>query len=289
MTAKERAVTDEQIGQFTRKMMEFLHRLTKGVVPFGPTMVGLQFLVEGKKITPLKDPLAEYRAIDDLIIIGPWEIENVFLGLNGENSLGLKPCWCPYIPVPKSVEEIRNRVELAKKWGTTATLFLDFPEVDGQPTSLVNQFKWFSEKKYRDDLDSGIVRKLMCIDQSTEKVLRKKHPWIFEPSVKKLVWKIKYGVSPDWSRELIWEEQKKVTHEHCLTVSTATSHLLYSNIMAGAGYWWREHMCERTSTFENKRPLFTASYEDDRIIHLYCTWAPEIVDPKLGVAVEEVL
>lgn len=48
MTAK--AVTDEQLGGFARKMRELQERLEKGVVPFDDTMRGIQSLIEGQKL-----------------------------------------------------------------------------------------------------------------------------------------------------------------------------------------------------------------------------------------------
>jgi len=46
----ERAVTDEQIGQFARRVHELQTRLTKGVAGFQPVMDGLQLLIEGKVV-----------------------------------------------------------------------------------------------------------------------------------------------------------------------------------------------------------------------------------------------
>jgi len=50
MTTKQRAVTDEQIGQFARRVHELQTRLTKGVAGFQPAMDGLQLLIEGKVV-----------------------------------------------------------------------------------------------------------------------------------------------------------------------------------------------------------------------------------------------
>ena len=46
----ERAVTDEQIGQFARRVHDLQTRLTKGAVVFQPVMDGLQLLAEGKSV-----------------------------------------------------------------------------------------------------------------------------------------------------------------------------------------------------------------------------------------------
>mgnify|MGYP003394338672 CR=1 FL=1 len=60
MTAK--AVTDEQLGKFSRRTRELQERLEKGTIPFDGTMIGLQKLMESSAV---QEPNAEsdYRRI----------------------------------------------------------------------------------------------------------------------------------------------------------------------------------------------------------------------------------
>lgn len=74
MTVK--AVADEQIGQFARRMRDLQERVEKGVVPFDATMDGLQYLIEGKAVIPVEPPLLklEKTIATPAITVKPAEI-----------------------------------------------------------------------------------------------------------------------------------------------------------------------------------------------------------------------
>ena len=66
------------------------------------------------------DPLADYRAIDGLVVLGDREIELAFRNLDGDNFGGLVDGWCRRImtPVPYSPRQLTRLVRLCRtrKW-----------------------------------------------------------------------------------------------------------------------------------------------------------------------------
>jgi len=298
MTTRRQVVTDEQLGKYASKEKELFERVRFGIggVEFGKTMDGLQMLLENRfPITggtvpagsPAKvsDPLKDYRKIKGLTIIGPKEWEKAMMSQNSDNlnPLGLPVGWCPQVLVSKTPKEIAVRVELAKKWGTTVTLFLDLPKVGDQDTSLLNQYGWWGVP--HDNLGPGVVRNDVFWSNW---FIQNSQDWARVASVLQPVWKIKYEL-PSWSTRKDWEKQKQVVAEHeRLTVSTATSDTLFLNMMSIVfGKKLRPATYARTTTIYDGLPLGVHSYDEG--VDVRGGWHPEFVDGDLGVAVEEVL
>lgn len=241
-------------------------------------------------------PLAEYRQIKDLIVVGPEEIEKAFLGPNGENPLMLTPGWCPRLPVPYSVEQMKQLVELCqtKEWQTRVILWLALPEADGMSTSLIDQYVLWGVA--HDGLGPGrIGQDVMWSNWFLGKdYLWAKTPPVSEPTWN--FWKVGYEL-PCWSTNLDWEDQKEAARKKGLRVSTATSDTLMLNLVAIAtGRKLRSTSWARTATIFDGRqlwvtfcsmsPLGVSSGGPGLCVDNY--WVPEGATGSLGLAVEGV-
>ena len=88
-----------------------------------------------------KDPLAEYRQIEGLVVVGPAELDKLFRTI--ANPLGLKEGWVPEnIPVGDDPERMDAWLRSCiwrdhKDWQTRTALVLTPRAIGGVPTSLI--------------------------------------------------------------------------------------------------------------------------------------------------------
>lgn len=241
--------------------------------------------VEISQVLALADPLADYRQIDNLILIGPEEIEKAFLGPKGENPLGLSPGWCPRIPVPWSVEQIEALAKLCQTpdWKTTPIPWLALPEVAGQPTSLYSQYNWWGVS--HDGLGPGKIRQDIMWSNWFARG-KQDYPRAHEPAVKEPSWKIGYEL-PAWSASLNWKNQQKAAQERGLTIATAPSDALMLNLVAVAtGKKLRRYTSARTATICDGSPLYVDFCEEGLTVDR--DWLPGGADDDLGLVAEGV-
>jgi len=73
----------------------------------------------------ITDPLAPYRQIEGLFVVGPAELDRLFRLEAEGNPLELEPSWVREVPVPPECDEwLRSKHWLTESWETRAVLTL---------------------------------------------------------------------------------------------------------------------------------------------------------------------
>lgn len=222
----------------------------------------LRFLFSGH-ITPMDsltliDPVAKYRHIENLVILGPAEIEMAFLGVDGANPLNLPAFWCPRIPVPWTVDQMEELSALCKteEWATKPILWLALPEIKGEPTTLANQYGWWGQEEIKDhfygDVGPGKINPFQLPHLG---YLRKEFKLRTSTAADTVEWRIGYEF-PKWAYNLGWKEQWEVALHRGVKVSRLTSEsMMMSLYFAVSGKKLRyDH--------------FVRTYDDDSSHHL---------------------
>ncbi|MDD5731433.1 MAG: hypothetical protein PHU42_00840 [Patescibacteria group bacterium] len=233
----------------------------------------------------LLDPLAPYRAIDGLLVVGAAEWEKAMTGPNGENPLNLDKGWVPEVPLPEAwtPELLRKLVELCKRpeWNCIPVLQLELFGVARHKTSLVNLYNWFGVQ--HDGLGPGIIRP--GIDYSNWFIKQGIEGWPHVPATDSERWRISYVDFPAFTTKKRWENQQKVTKEHGLINSSVTSDALMMLLLAINYRKFRTSTWARTSTIYDERPLHVIFYDS---LDVYDYWHPENAHGLIGAAVEGV-
>lgn len=233
-----------------------------------------------------QDPLDPYRRIQGLIVIGPAEIEQAFLTADGGNPLDLKPGWCPRIPVPYSVEQIKKLVELCqtREWRTTPVLWLALPEVGGQPTSFINQYKWWGVQ--HDNMGPGKVRQDVFWSNWYIGKSGPDYNWTREVATLQAQWHIGYEL-PALTTNLSWVKQQKAASERGLSIATAARDALMLNlVLTATGKYLRLTTYARTSTIYEGEPLDVSCSGES--VHVDRNWNPDDAYGYVGAALEGV-
>jgi len=261
-------------------------------IPDGVNPAQLEKLFEAVKegrldIDTLLDPLASYRAIDGLLVVGVPEWEKAFMGPDNKNPLGLKPGWIPDVPLPSewTPELFQKLVDLCKKpeWNCSPVLELELTEVSGVATSFVNLYGWFGVE--HDGLGPGII--WPDLDYSNWFIKQGIKGWPDIPATLLARWKVGYVDFPDFTTKKHWENQQKIIAAKGLVTSSAASDaLMLLLIKISYGKWYRTSTWARIATIHGGCPLDVSVSSGSLNVRDY--WVPGSANGGLGASVEGV-
>lgn len=209
-------------------------------------------------LAALPDPLAEYRQIEGLIVVGPAELDKVCRSLNSDNPnpLGLADGWIPDIPVPDEWDQwIHSGIwRDDKNWQTRAALILTPPEIAGIPTSPIGQNKIWGVP--HDGLPGGIVRQDVFWSNY---FVKPNYDWANTPAVSEWQWQLGYE-HPVWITRQNWPKQQKSAESRGMPVaSVAADTFILNAVLAAYGVRLRASTYSRTSTVFDGYPLDVGS------------------------------
>jgi len=283
MTAN--AVTDEQYGALCRRVNEFTGRVRRGTIPYDEAMRGIQDILDGHKVgfptRKINDPLARYRQIKGLYVVGPKELDTLFR--TEANPLGLEPGWVPQIPVPPELDEwLRSKHWLRDAtWKTRAVLTLVPPKVGNIPTSLVGQYQLLGVS--HDGQTGGIIRQDVF---RSNWFVGPGYDWANEPAVTDWEWVLVYE-RPLWTTEKNWAKQQEAAREYGMTIAPAAQDAWALNlVLAVHGVRPRNTTWSRTSTFSDGCPLEVGSGGDGVLVPR--TWGPVVASGLVAASVRGV-
>lgn len=226
------------------------------------------------------DPLAKYRRIRNLTVIGPAEWRKALM--TKENPLNLPANWQPECPTLPELEKMKAiaKLSLSKAWDTPAILWLALQEVSGQPTSLANQYKWWGVP--HDGMGPGNIRK----DVFYSNWFIGKYDWANEPAVTEPTWIVGYEL-PIWTTSKNRRNQQLAVSEHGMNIATATRDALMLNlVLAATGKRLRRTTYARTTTICDGYPLVVGSFDDG--VYVGRCWDPDDGFDRVGASVEGV-
>lgn len=229
------------------------------------------------------DPLADYRQIKNLIVIGSAELDFACHGAGGENPLNLQSGWIPDVPVPADMDRwIRSLTwRDGPEWQTRAALVLTPPMIGGIPTSLIGQNKIWGVP--HDSLPGGLVRQDVFWSNY---FLQPNHGWAKELPADQWQWMLAYE-HPRWTTKLNWTSQKNVVNHRGMTISTVAQDAFALNaVLAATGIRLRSATWSRTSTIFDDFPLFVCS--GGRGVVVDQCWNTDGADGSIAASVQGV-
>ena len=155
-------------------------------------------------VIALCDPLAKYRNIEELFIVGPQELDTLFR-IDSGNPLSLREGWIPQPPSidPRTDAWIRSCIwRDSPEWKTRAALILVPPMIGDIPTSLVGQNKLLGVA--HDGYPAGIIRQDVFYSNW---FVQPNFNWVNEPAVKGWQWLLVYE-NPLWTTRSNWSSQQ---------------------------------------------------------------------------------
>lgn len=265
----------EMVETYHRRIAELSRQVKEHPDRLPEITASLQMLIDGGL-------LVQYYQIEGLIVIGPHEWEKAVLGPKGENPLNLASGWCPQIPVPYTVAQMRKLAEICKsrEWATTPVLWLALPKVGDMPTSLVNQYGWWGVP--HDNLGPGQIRSDI---QWSSWFVEPKYDWALEPAVTGPTWMIGYEF-PRWTIRLNWNNQQDAARKRKMLIATAYQDAMMCNLVAiTTGKKFRTSTYSRTATICDGNPLHVY-WNLDRGLNVYQSWRPGFAYDNVGASVE---
>lgn len=227
------------------------------------------------------DPLADYRQIEGLIVIGPEELNKACHGPNGENPLKLQPGWIPDIPIPADYDKwIRSLIwRDNSEWATRAALVLTPSEIAGIPTSLIGQNEIWGVP--HDGEEAGKVRQDVFWSNY---FVQPKYNWAKEPATNEWRWTLAYE-HPLWTTKLNWNNQQAAAKKRKMPIMTAAQDAFVLNVvLAATGIRLRETTWSRTSTVYGGYPLGVRSCGNG--VNVYRSWSPQDAHGILAASVQ---
>lgn len=217
------------------------------------------------------------------VVIGPKEVENAFLAADGNNPLGLKSGWCPNIPLPWSSELLMKLALYCKEthFNSTPILWLAIPKVNGKPTSLLHQYRWWGcnlSRIYYNNLRPQFAGgHLITIH---DKIIEK-------PVTTKFKWKISY-LYPLWLDDKIYREQIEMAKQFGYLISDIVSTSFIMNLMMANYPEMISPMFIRTNTFIKSLSDISLSIHLDRskVIMIDHSYDPNSRNRMLFLAIE---
>ncbi len=206
-----------------------------------------------------EDPLAKYRGIEGLIVVGPAELDKACRSLdqNNLNPLDLEDGWIPNIGIDPTIDKwiCSGKWRTNKDWTTRAFLVLCPPEIGGIPTSLIGQNKLWGVP--HDGIEAGNVRQDVFYSNW---FLKENYDWANVPVVDQWRWLLGFE-HPRWTTNLDWDGQQKAAKKKDMQISTAAQDVFALNVvLAATGIRLRSTTWSRTSTIFDGSPLHVYSF-----------------------------
>ena len=244
------------------------------------------------QILDLADPLASYRQIDGLIVMGPEEIERAFQSKDEENPnpLDLPTGWCQSLAplVPWSVDEVKRVKDYCqtKEWQCQPVLRLMLPTItyqnDPHPTSLAEMYGWWGVG--HDGFRPGRIRQDVFWSNWYLQNPSRGLVWVDGPAVNQAHWQLSYLPHPFWTTSKSWQDQQKEAEKYPdIRFASAPEEIWMMNILAANNIKCRQSTWTRTSTFFDGYPLEVNLRP--RGVTLSRSWFPVPVYSSVGAAV----
>ena len=227
-------------------------------------------------LDPLADyhPLADYRQIKRLIVIGPAELDQACRSKNPDNPnpLGLEAGWIPRIEIPSRLDAwIRSLIwRDHAEWQTQAALVLTPPKIAGIPTSLIGQNEIWGVS--HDGIRPGRIRQDIFW---TNWFVKPHYTWANNQAVTEWGWQFVYE-HPLWTTRKRWETQQKTAEERGMEIATVAADAFALNVvLAATGIRLRRASTwSRTSTSFDGSPLHVYSIPDGVAVAPHgCHWS----------------
>ena len=214
----------------------------------------------------ITDPLAPYRQIEGLFVVGPAELDRLFRLEAEGNPLELEPSWVREVPVPPECDEwLRSKHWLTESWETRAVLTLVPPKVGNIPTSLAGLYQLLGVP--HDGREGGIIRQDVFWSNWFVN-----QPWANEPAVTEWEWLLVYE-HPLWTTEKSWTKQQEAAQEKGMPIATVALDTWALNMaFAVYGVRLRNTTWSRTSTIVGGSPLEVGSPGDS--VRVPRRWLP---------------
>ena len=194
--------------------------------------------------------LRDYSGIDELFVVGPKELDNLFR--IGTNPLSLKAGWVPEIEVSDELDSwIHSCVwRDNENWKTRAALVLAPPEIGDIPTSLIGQNQLLGVA--HDGVAPGIIRQDVFWSNY---FVQPNYDWANELAVDEWQWLFIYE-HPPWTTKINWDRQQEEAKKKGMPISTAAQDALCLNlVLAATGTRFRLTTWSRTATICGGYPL----------------------------------
>ena len=235
-------------------------------------------------VIALSDPLAEYRQIEGLFVVGPQELDKLFRIETKGNPLGLSEGWIPEIPSIDSRTDAWIRSCIWRddpEWDTRIALVLVPPKIGNVPTSLVGQNKLLGIA--HDGIHGGIIRKDVLF---SDWFVLQNDGWANEPATKGWQWLLIYE-HPLWTTGMKRVDQWKVAKEKGMNISSAVQDAWGLNMVRAVyDVSFRFSTYSRTSTVCGGNPLCVGSLGDGVSVDRH--WSPSYVDGNIAASVQVV-
>ena len=267
-TAKDRVILHDRCGEEVARVIngaptvKCIRRECKEDVVLGdfiergPLQEAFDLILSGQvspaDVIALCDPLAKYRNIEELFIVGPQELDTLFR-IDSGNPLSLREGWIPQPPSidPRTDAWIRSCIwRDSPEWKTRAALILVPPMIGDIPTSLVGQNKLLGVQ--HDGVASGIIRKDVFWSNY---FISPGFDWANVPAVGEWSWLLVYE-HPFWTARNCWEGQEELSAQKGMPISSAPQDTWALNMLKAVyGVSWRINTWSRTSTLRDGNPL----------------------------------